>query len=201
MSYRRVGAALAVLGAVTLSACGLFGGGKEAQKLVCPGSFVAPDADKLAMFRPGGEATLENVLYGVRVTNIASRCVRADKGLTVSSRVDFQLVANDSTVRTGSFTYFVSVVDAQQNILTKQVYSMPFEFDPRHRNLDEHEELVEQLPLVNVATGGNYAIVVGLQLTPEQLQFNRAGSRSPAIAVQPRPNPSIPPSPLPPPKP
>jgi len=198
MSLRPLAAAFLVLGGLALSGCGWFGGSREAQRLVCPGSYVAPDADKLAVFRPNSDAKLDNVLYGVRLASISSRCERADKGLTVLSKVEFQLVANDGNVRNGSFVYFVSLVDAQQNILTKQAYNMPFEFDPRHRNLTLHEDFAEHLPLLNVSTGGNYAVVVGLQLTPDQLEFNRAGSHPPSLSVPPKQ--AIPPNekPLPP---
>jgi len=193
MHHTRYGAALLLTGAVAvLSGCGFFGGGGE-KKLVCPASFVAPDADKQAVFKPGG-ATLKDVRYGIEITGVKSACVRADKGLAVDTKVGFHLVATDPSVRAGSFQYFVSIVDGQQNILTKKIYSMPFEFDARMRDLNRQDELIESLPLLNPGTGGDYAVVVGLQLTPEQLQFNRVGSRPPALSVQPAPV-SIPPKP------
>jgi hypothetical protein len=171
-------------GAVALSGCGwLFGGGGE-KKIVCPGTYIAPDTDKEAVFKPGG-ATLKDVRYGVQVTNVKSQCQRAERGVLVSTKVGFRLVANDPTLRTGNFEYFVSIVDAQQNILTKQTYRMPFEFGPRLQAMNKEEELIENLPLNDVSTGGNYAVVVGLQLTPEQLRFNRGSSRPPTMAIPP----------------
>jgi len=195
MRSRSFAVAGLLLSGLALAGCGFFGGGggREAKRLVCPGSYVAPDADKLAVFKPNSDAKLDNVLYGVRVAAITSRCERADQGLVVQSKIDFQLVANDANIRTGSFVYFVSLVDAQQNILAKQDYTLPFEFDPRHRNLTLHEDFVEHVPLIDVSTGGNYAVVVGLQLTAEQLAFNRAGSRPPSLSVQPKQ--AVPPKP------
>jgi hypothetical protein len=170
---RTIGVRLApvVAGILLLSGCGMFGG-KET-KLVCPLSTMAPDTNLLAVFRPGTEPRLENVLYGVEIASFDSKCERVDKGLMVKSKIVFKLASNDKSLRNGSFSYFVSVVDGEQNILTKQVYAYPFEFDPRYRTLERTEDLVEDLPLRNVSTGGSYAILVGLQLTPEQLAFNR----------------------------
>jgi len=173
-------AALIAVAAIAVSGCG--GGG---QKFACPVSFVAPDADKVAVFKPGGGTELGNVSYGVKLSQVESKCDRADKGIVVTTKVNFRLVSNDPTLRAGSFTYFVSVVDGQQNILTKRTYEIPFEFDARARSLEKSDDLIEKLPLLNVATGNNYAIVVGLQLTAEQLEFNRAASRPPSLSVPP----------------
>jgi hypothetical protein len=182
MRRARFGAAIAMAGAFVLTGCGFFG--SKETKLVCPVSFVAPDTDKEAVFKPGG-TTLNDVRYGVQITGINSKCQRADKGLIVDTQVRFFLIANDPSMRAGSFDYFVSVVDGQQNILTKQDYTMPFEFDPRQRSMERQDELIENLPLFNPGTGGNYAILVGLQLTPAQFEFNRASNRRPTIAVAP----------------
>jgi len=189
-SQHRFGVALLLLGAFVLSGCGMFGGGREQKRLVCPGSFVAPEIDKLAVFKPGTERRIENVLYGVQIAGINSRCERGEKGIVVSSRIEFRIIDNDPSARTGSFAYFVSVVDAEQNILTKQVYTIAFELDSRQGSMTKREELTERLPLLDVSTGGNYAVVVGLQLTPEQVEFNRAASRPPTQA----PLPPVPPA-------
>jgi hypothetical protein len=183
MPMRRWGRVLVVLGAVAASGCSVFGGG--AQKFACPVSFVAPDADKVAVFKPGEGRQLEDVSYGVQVAGVESKCNRVEKGLVVDTKVNFRLVSNDSSVRKGSVTYFVSVVDGQQNILIKRTYVLPFEFDTHERNMAKSDDLIEKLPLLNVATGASYAIVVGLQLTPEQLNFNRSSAHTTGMPVSP----------------
>jgi hypothetical protein len=183
---------LVVVGALLLSGCGWFGG-KET-KLVCPASYIAPDTDKMAVFKPGG-STLGDVSYGVQIATLVSKCERADKGLSVDTRVAFHLVSNDKTLRAGNFQYFVSVVDGYQNILTKNTYTVPFEFDARVHDMNRQDELIENLPLRDAGTGGNYAIVVGLQLTEAQLKFNRAAAHTPSIAVPPTVSVALPPKP------
>jgi hypothetical protein len=180
MRSRLLGAALALAGTLALAGCGWFGG--DTPSLVCPGSYIAPDTGKAAVFNPGG-TTLHDVRYGVEIQSVESSCSRARNGILVDTKLSFELVAQDPSVETGSFRYFVSVVDAQQNILTKKTYVMPFEFDPHQRVMTRKEELIEQLPLLNPATGGNYAIVAGLQLTPDQLKFNRSAHHAPGVSL------------------
>ncbi len=187
-----LGAAAVLASTSLLSGCGWFGA-KET-KLVCPVTFTAPDADKMAVFRPGGSA-LGDVSYGVQIADVQSKCERADRGLTVDTKVAFHLVSNDKNLRAGSFQYFVSVVDGYQNILTKKTYTVPFEFDARMRDQSKHDELFENLPLRDVGTGGNYAIIVGLQLTEAQLRFNRSAAHVPSISVPPTVSVAIPPQP------
>lgn len=189
-----IGAALVVAGALAVSGCGWFGG-KET-KLVCPASFIAPDTDKVAVFKPGG-TTLNDVRYGVQIADVQSKCERGDRGIIVDTKVAFRLVSSDNSMRGGSFQYFVSVVDGNQNILTKKDYVVPFEFDARLHELTRKDELVEKLPLLDPGTGGNYAIVVGLQLTEAQLQFNRSAAHSPSVAVAPTVSVALPPRPAP----
>ena len=55
-----------------------------------------------AVFKPGG-TTLNDVRYGVQIAAVNSRCGRADKGLTVDTKVLFRLVATDPSMRTCSF--------------------------------------------------------------------------------------------------
>jgi hypothetical protein len=184
------GGALLLVGAFLLTGCGWIGGNEV--KVVCPASFIAPDTDKVAVFKPGGK-TLADVAYGVQIADIRSQCERADHGLTVKTKIAFHVVSNDRSLRTGAFQYFVSVVDGEQNILTKNTYTVPFEFDSRMRDLDRKDELLENLPLRNAGTGGNYAIVVGLQLTEAQLNFNRAAQHSPGVAMAPTVKVAVPP--------
>jgi hypothetical protein len=188
-----VGTGLLVATALTVAGCGMFGGSKEA-KLVCPVSFIAPDADKLAAFNPGG-VTLSDVRYGVIIDAVNSRCSRADHGIIVDTKVEFRLVSRDPSLRNGNFVYFVSVVDSNHDILTKRTYTVPFEFGPRLQQLTKNDELIENLPLHDVGTGGSYAVVVGLQLTEAQLRFNRAAAHSPAVALPPAAPVALPPRP------
>lgn len=172
--------------ALVLSGCGWVGGwfGGGEKRLACPGTYIAPDTDKEAVFKGGG-STINDVSYGIQVIFARSSCERGDPGIIVDTKVGFRLVSNDRMLRTGNFEYFVSIVDAQQNILTKRTYRIPFEFGPRLQALTKQDELIENLPLRDTGTGGNYAVVVGLQLTPEQLQFNRASTRPPSMSIPP----------------
>ncbi len=50
---------------------------------------------------------------------------------------------------------------------------MSVEFAPRQNRLQVSDQVAIGLPVRDLSTGGKYLIIVGLQLSPEQLDFNR----------------------------
>jgi hypothetical protein len=76
-------------------------------------------------------------------------------------------------VRKGQLTYFVAVIDRQQAILTKRDFVIDLDFPAAQSRLEITEQLEEVIPLPKEASGADYGIVIGFELTPEELQYNR----------------------------
>lgn len=141
-------------------------------KLVCPTPLIAPDLDVLAQLRPGGSGP-DDVRMGVKVMSVNTSCSTEKVGLSARTRIGFLAARTDPAVKQGDFAYFVAIADAQHNILNKKEYKVSVEFSPRQNQIQISDEVTVGLPLHDLSNGGKYAIVVGLQLTPEQLEFNR----------------------------
>ena len=63
--------------------------------------------------------------------------------------------------------------------LTKEDFTLQVEFGPRQNQIRISDEISEHLPVRDPASARNYSIVVGLQLTPEQLELNRKRGQAP----------------------
>ena len=155
-----------------LASCSWFGGGDK-QSLTCPTTFIAPDLDSLTLLRPGGGTGPADIRFGVKLFSAKSTCAGEKVGLRTDTDMNFVVARNDPDLKQGQFTYFVAIADGQQNILTKQDFTLQVEFAPRQNQMRISDAISEHLPLRDVAAGKNYSIVVGLQLTPEQLELNR----------------------------
>jgi hypothetical protein len=166
---------IALLGVLMLGLAGC-GGTESVGKLVCPTPLVAPDLDVAADLRPGGGP--DDVRFGVKVVSVNSNCSSEKVGLTADVRIGFVVARADPKLTRGEFGYFVAVADAQRNILNKKEYKVSVEFSPRLSRLNVSDQVAVGLPLHNLSDGGKYLIVVGLQLTPEQLDFNRKQQQS-----------------------
>jgi hypothetical protein len=167
---------IAVLGVLMLGLAGC-GGTESIGKLVCPTPLVAPDLDVAADLRPGGSGP-GDVRFGVKVVSVNTNCSTEKIGLTADVRIGFVVARADPKLTRSDFSYFVAVADAQRNILNKKEYKVSVEFSPRLSRLNVSDQVAIGLPLHNLSDGGKYNIIVGLQLTPEQLDFNRKQQQS-----------------------
>jgi hypothetical protein len=174
---RAAALAAAVLG---LAGCSWFGGDSDKDKLVCPTAFVAPDLDVYRVFRPGGGTTVADIQFGVRVMTVKATCKQASDGITVDTAITFIAARNDPALQQSDFTYFVAVADGKRNILTKRTFSLRVVFEGRQKEMRMGDTIVEHLPLRKVSAGGAYGIVVGLQLSQQELEFNRKQGTPPA---------------------
>jgi hypothetical protein len=109
------------------------------------------------MTRPAGKCALDDVTHLRTILNVNLELTRgpASKG----RRVDV--------------TYFVTVLKGG-TVLEKQEFPVPTEFpsNTNHVRLSGNEvDLV--LPISDKVSGAAYRVLVGFQLTPEELAFNR----------------------------
>jgi hypothetical protein len=163
----------AVPGVLVLGVAGCFGTTTESTgKLVCPTPLIAPDLDAAAQLRAGGSGP-DDIRFGVKVLSINTNCRTEKVGLTADTRISFLAARSDPTLTHGEFGYFVAVTDAERNILSKKEYTVSVEFAPRQNRLRVSDQLAIGLPVRDLSAGGKYLIIVGLQLSPEQIEFNR----------------------------
>jgi hypothetical protein len=180
---------IAVLAVLMLGLAGC-GGTQSIGKLSCPTPLVAPDLDVAADLRPGGSGP-SDVRFGVKLVSVNSNCSTEKIGLSADVRVAFVVARADPKLTRAEFAYFVAIADAQRNILNKKEYKVSVEFSPRLSRLNVSDDVAVGLPLHDLSNGGKYLIIVGLQLTPEQLDFNRKQEQEQAPASQ-APSPSAP---------
>jgi hypothetical protein len=167
---RTAGLSVLLVGA---AGCSWFGGGEKHAKLICPSPYIAPNLDTAAEFRPGGGTSPADIRFGVKLIAVNSNCQNEKVGLRADTTMTFVAARSDPTLTQGDFTYFVAIADAAQNIQAKKEFSLRVEFAPRQNRMQVTDRIAVGLPLRDVSAGGSYAIIVGLQLNQEQLDFNR----------------------------
>ena len=69
--------------------------------------------------------------------------------------------------------YFVAIVGPDQAILAKQVFRSPIEFEKNRRRAGAMEQIDQTIPLAEGQTGADFEVLVGFQLTAQQLDYNR----------------------------
>jgi hypothetical protein len=170
------GAALCALAALSVAACSS-SSELPPGKLSCPTTFIAPGLDSYTEFRPGVTPSATNtndIIFGVKLASVTPDCHGEPEGVRVTTVITFVAVRNDQDLRQGDFTYFVAVADARQNIVAKQTFALRVDFAPRQKEMRLVDQITEHLPVKNLSLGNQYAIIVGLQVSKQQLDINRS---------------------------
>ena len=167
---------MAVVGACV--GAGLTVAGCTAQKalpLACPKVALVRDVATLTLFRPGGGGELTDVVARAQINNdFPGECEYNKDGVTVSFTL--MLGAERGPALKGNqvdLRYFVALSDPEQGIISKREFDTAVEFKPNLPRAGNGEELQQKIPLPRDQDARHYEILVGFQLTPEQLEYNR----------------------------
>lgn len=141
----------------------------------CPTVSIVSDAARLTQYREGAGRDLTDVRYQAEISNVQFSCrYQRDGRLTAALAIDILATRGPAAEDTAAnFPFFVAIADSRQNILAKQVFDSVIEFDRRQRRAGVREEIDQELSLVGEDSGANYEVLVGFQLTAEQLEQNR----------------------------
>ena len=162
------GPTLILAALVGFSACGL-----NEPPPPCPPAAVPNPLGTGTTFTPGGGQDLTEVQYSTQVTGMQLTCDYSDDG--VSLEVGVRIVAERGPAdrdRVAKISYFVAVEQGVGNITAKQVYDVSLPFEGNQRRVGTIEVLDVFVPR---PPDGNFTalqILGGLQLTPEQLEYN-----------------------------
>ncbi len=172
----------------------------QPKRRVCPGLAVLRDAATITKFRPGGGRSEADIVYQGEITDARISCLhdlrkpkrtgnymtdflaRASpptQGGTMKMEITVIMRAtNGPAARPGPVTlsYFVSVTDAEKNVLNKATFEVEVNFPKtRSRQLVADAPIKLEIPIAKGQTGGEFGVFVGYQLTREELQYNRSG--------------------------
>jgi len=174
-----------VIAAVGLSGCStarkILDVGEEPQKNTgpCPEAFALYEASRLVEFK--GSEAFNNVGFTAEIDKVRSLCrysgtepIQADLTLEIAFGR-----GPAASSRTATYEYFVAVTRKDLEVIEKKTFPITITF-PEGVDVVEITEDVGEIiiPRANENTSGaNFEIIVGFELTPEQIAFNADGKR------------------------
>lgn len=141
----------------------------------CPGLAVLRDTGRITDYRPGDGRDLLDVRYTVDIANVTASC-RYD-GQTVRMSVNIDLIFTRGPAAEGAemrAPYFVAITRGEDEIVAKRIFDSEIEFPDSRRRAGVREEVDQIIPLLPDESGADYEVIVGLQVSEDQLQRNRA---------------------------
>ena len=177
--------ACAMIAAMGLTGCStakqVLAVGEEAEKNPgpCPEAFALYEASRLVEFR--GPEAYANVGFTAEIDKVRSLCrYIGDSPISADLTIDISFgrgpAAQESTA---TYEYFVAVTRKNIDVIEKQVFPINVTFPAGEDVVRATEEVGEIIiPRANDTTSGaNFEIIVGFELTPEQIAFNADGKR------------------------
>jgi hypothetical protein len=162
--------ATAIASLALLAACG---SSRDKDKAAdCPSALIAPNLDSYTVARPGA-TNPQDIQFGVKLASARAGCHGEKGGVRVDTAIDFVVIRTDPQFRSGDFTYFVAISDRAQNILAKENFALRVDFAQKQDRIRITDTITEHLPLKDPASAGSYVVLVGLQLSQQQLDTNR----------------------------
>ncbi len=163
--------AVACVGLV-VAGCGVFG--EKRRKLPCPNFLVLGHAEDMTQFRAGPGRDITDVEFRAAIVDFRGTCdhtrseVEADFYIEITVR---RGPANRS--RAASFEYFVAIPRFHPSPAGKKTFPVNVTFKENQTRLRYRDEIRLKIPLGSGEVGASYDVYLGLQLDPEQVEFNR----------------------------
>lgn len=146
----------------------------------CPVVGSVYDAARYVKFADGSGELYSDIAFTGEITDVRIYCRYTDDiPLAAEIEIDFAYgkgpkAGADSYV----YPYFVAVTRRNGKVLAKETFASQTDFGGKA--LTGKSELVNRISIPRAdgsISGVNFEVVVGFELTPEQLEFNRAGKR------------------------
>lgn len=176
----RVDAVAVIVAAASAVTAGCSSSRDEAP--ACPDVAVVSDASTVTRFAPGPGRDLLDVDLQAEIADLVSSCKDKEKrdGNPVAKVALAPVIVASrgpaNQERTQRLRYFVSVVDGNQQILQKQIFDLAIDFTENRTRVvirDDAPPITVDVPNAKGAGARGYQILVGFQLTPEELAYNR----------------------------
>jgi hypothetical protein len=143
----------------------------------CPDTGLVPELTRLTQFKDGSGRTLDDVRYDIVIRAMTPPvCRERNRFVNATTRLVFDAQRGRAAASPRvQFSYFVAIMHrVTKEIIAKEVFPVTFDF-PEGRAVVTIEEELEQ---VRFRLGKDekpiyYAVLVGLQLSEEQLGYNR----------------------------
>lgn len=146
----------------------------------CPVVGSVYDAARYVKMADGSGELYSDIEFTGEITDVRIFCRYTDDfPLDAEIEIDFAYGKGPAaTADSHTYPYFVAVTRRNGKVLARETFATQAQF--RGKTLASGSELVNRITIPRAdgsISGVNFEIVVGFELTPEQLEFNRAGKR------------------------
>lgn len=144
----------------------------------CPSVSVRPDLARISDFYNPAITTENTKTSEATITGVSNTCrienhkIIMQIDLTVSGKTGPKARIKPTDKPNFSYPYFIAVTDSKGNVLSKEIFATSLSYDSKQNETKTNETVFQNMPIPDTGAGEIYNVVVGFQLTPEQLTYN-----------------------------
>ena len=144
----------------------------------CPPATIRPDLQRLVEFYDPKNPTDATRISEATIDAIVNTCRAQGDGivmqidLALTGRTGPKARSKSSDKPSFAYPYFVAVTDAQGNVISKEIFAASLAFGADQNKVSQNETIFQNMPVPDTAQGQSYSVIIGFQLTPEQLAYN-----------------------------
>jgi hypothetical protein len=165
--------------ALSLGACGWFGGGSSSSdttNVYCPAPLTVQDAQRLTHFKDGAGRDPRDIAFEAAMIASGTTCQLSRNQLNVNLVMRISVSAGPSAEPgVTRVPYFVRVINSGGAVVQGQEFTADFRLSSGNPRGTSQEELSLALPYSQLSDLAGYRIAVGLKPTQEELNYNRRG--------------------------
>jgi hypothetical protein len=143
----------------------------------CPRAVVADQAGHLTRF-VGADKDPAHVQFEAQIGDLTGDCGYDDSSIDVDMKV--QILGSRGAANTtgqATFNYFVAIARPDKTILAREAFDATIEFPGNQTQNGVVDEIQQTIPLQSGQTGTDFVIIVGFEMTPDELEYNRKQGR------------------------
>tara|TARA_B100000686_G_C16725735_1_gene937688 strand:- start:595 stop:1131 length:537 start_codon:yes stop_codon:yes gene_type:complete len=158
-----------------LEGCGIM---KNKKPYPCPQVLLLNDAKKLVKFNTLRGNDITDILFESEFQHFVGKCQyfqkngnwNIDVGLKVQIIVERGAANKEGNI---NFTYFAAIPAFQPSPAGKKLFQVKGKFIDSKVRLLYQDDLSMRIPVESPNLGSKFEIILGFQLSPEELNFNR----------------------------
>jgi hypothetical protein len=140
----------------------------------CPETGIVSELSAVSRFDGHGTG-FTNLAYRASLGDLKTECKIDDDGAAVTVTVStLAEIGPAATERSADFSYFIALTDPHDKILSKRIFSNAIAFKGNQARAGARDSDSERIPMPDPKDAQKYHVVIGFQLTPDELAFNRA---------------------------
>jgi len=154
---------------------GLTGCSQQTQtQLPCPSVVVVSDASSVTTFISKKGQDLTDIDFEVEIDRVGHSCFYDSSLVTVNTLIRIKGTRGPrSAVTESEVIFFVAIVDKDQNVVGRERFETMLSFNSQRQRAAIVEEIEQIIPIRPNLRGFDYQVLIGFELTPPQLEYNR----------------------------